>query len=61
MSRDPIVRVDATYFVLRFLSNPSKWNGLSVSPGSANWALVAYTLPPKSETPALLETYACSG
>jgi hypothetical protein len=30
-------------------------------PGSVNWALVAYTSPPKSETPALLDTYARSG
>jgi hypothetical protein len=30
-------------------------------PGSVNWVLVAYTLPPKSETPALLDTYARFG
>jgi group II intron reverse transcriptase/maturase len=30
-------------------------------PGSANWALVEYTSPPKPETPDFLDTYARSG
>jgi len=60
MPNRPMAQVDCAG-LLQLLCGTGKHRQSQRIPGSAHWALVAYTLPPKSDTPALLESYARSG